>query len=193
MSYTDYELINDNMKCTNSQHLFFNACDYYGIIRKLKEINYDHSGLLNGYVNGCKNIIEEVLINKKNIELMSDSSFIDYSNFTFVIEYECDNNAFIRIKDEGLLCEECYKKTNHPDIHKIKNVLKNPLNYLSVSKKIIYILNKSKNKLESKDIYELGKPWNITGLTQINTIQARCSTLHKNGFIKKYENKYFIE
>lgn len=181
----------DSIICTTNAVIEINVKNYRDLIKSLNKSKYDHSNTLNGYITS-KDINEEVIVHKDNIELASDSTIINYDDFTFVIIDYCNNNAVIDVKDEGSFCEDCYNKTNHPPLEIIKNTLENPIKYLSVSKKIIYILNKYKEKIESKDIYEKGKPWNIIGSTQINTIQARCSSLYKSGIIKKEFDKYYI-
>ncbi len=181
----------DSIICTTSAVIEINVKNYHDLIKTLNKLKYDHSNTLNGYTTS-KDVNEEVIAHKNNVELVSDSSIINYHDFTFVIIYYCNNNAIIDVKDEGSFCEDCYNKTNHPHLKTVKDTLKNPTKYLSVSKKIIYILNKYKEKMGSKDIYDCGKPWNITGSTQINTIQARCSSLYKSGLLKKELDKYYI-
>lgn len=61
----------------------------------------------------------------------------------------------------------------------------------STSKKIQAILIFYKKELTSSEIYELGKPWNITGKTPKNTVIARCSTLYHNNYIEKNEKGYY--
>ncbi len=67
------------------------------------------------------------------------------------------------------------------------------MDQMSTSRKIQLILHKNKGKLlTSTEIYEMGKPWDISGRTPKNTIVARCSTLQKNGVVLKKDNKYFV-
>lgn len=187
-----YKLVTDDTQCDTNVVIYINVNNHVSLKQKLKKLNYDHSGTLDGYIkNTGYKFIEEVIAHKDNIEIITDSSIVDYLNFTFVLNICCTNRAIVNIKEENSLCADCYNKTNHPEFNKLKKMIENPIKYLSVSKKIIYILKTNMIKMGSKDIYENGKPWNITGSTPINTIQARCSSLHKSGIIKKESDKYF--
>lgn len=67
------------------------------------------------------------------------------------------------------------------------------MDQMSTSRKIQLILHNNRGKLfTSTEIYEMGKPWDISGRTPKNTIVARCSTLQKNGIVLKKDNKYFV-
>lgn len=108
---------------------------------------------------------------------------------------KCNNKSVIHDVDR-VYCKECFElQYDYLDINTIQDILLkiDPIFYLSTSKKIQYILLKNKGfKMTAREIYKKGEPWNITGLTPLNTLTARCSTLFKGGYINKSDNMFFI-
>jgi len=146
-------------------------------------------------------ISEEVYVSSKDnqVTLTCDDTKISYKYVKFIIKKFCQNQSVINIRDQGLYCEKCYtriaNRLNYPNLEKIREYLLDPgykMSGLSVAKKIQFILKSSKLPMSSKEIYETGIPWEISGITPFNTIAARCSTLYQNKIIKKTSTKYHL-
>ena len=148
----------------------FKVNDYNELKKKLIEYNHDCNTIeFDCYYKNSK-VLENVYVKNEILYFCSDNKKVDYSNIKFEIVIDSDSNNNIENNKEIIL------STSN----------------LSTSRKIQYILLKKK-LLTSLEIYEEGKPWNCKGKTPKNTVIARCSTLYKNGYIKKINNKYFID
>ncbi len=73
-----------------------------------------------------------------------------------------------------------------------KNTINDEMMKLSTSKRIIYILTSTGQKLSSADIFKIGTPWDLISKTPLNSVCARAASLYKNGTIKKDGELYYI-
>jgi hypothetical protein len=143
-------------------------CQIYFMLLKFN--NYNH--LQTNFNKPLHNHVFTVRYNDIDEDVIVDEN--DNNHVTFLIDGKKINYKKILFCIEEKVDEE------------------NKIKFLSVSKKIIYILLTTQKKMSSGDIYLHGLPWSCTGKTPKNTVIARCSTLFRNGFINKENNLYFI-
>lgn len=187
---------NDDDLCEHIKKKYIIVKNNEELKKKLNKYNYDYNkneNLLNAKTQN-QDIEEEVFVSDIELYCTSDNTKLKWSEVQFsFIEY-CNELSVINIKDEGNYCEKCYTKLfpNYPKFDTLKKAIGDKTQCLPVSKKIQYILEKNHGiRMSSTEIYKKGYPWHISGNTPKNTIAARCSTLCRNGVIKKENRKYY--
>ncbi len=192
MEFFELEKIKEpNIPCKYTIRKIKKFSTYDQVIEYLSNKNYDDYIFLideNKQIRLIYNSFEEYgILHEDYIELVCDGSKVKYSKVKLIFDVPCKRESCAKIiETNNSYCSKCLKKLgyNYDNIDFI--------NKLSVSKKIKLILSNEKRHMTSKEIYEKGIPWNITGETPKNTIVARCSTLYNQGIIKKEKTKYYL-
>ena len=190
-----YYLVEDDSECENSRLDVTKVDDYEELEAKLTENDYDFTpgSILVDVKVGVT--VEEALARPDNLILTSDSTKITYPETEFLIGWFCNSKAVIGTKDSKKYCKECFEKLNDQiPLSKIVGILKtkDEMYGLSTGQKIEYILVKNKGvKLSSSQIYDLGCPWDLKSFTPKNSVQARVSSLYRNGSIKRDGALYY--
>lgn len=185
--YRNFRIPEEEILCENVRNEYLKVNNFKELQQKLAELNYDVPKYDFDVRLSSSSLIEEALINEKEVILVSDGQKVSYASVEFLVKVFCDLKSVIGLEDQGYFCERCYNSViKRPPL----DVVLKKRNHLPVSKKIQLILSQN-NQLTSSEIYEKGKPWNIEGKTPKKTIAARCSTLYQKKIIKKEKNKFF--